>query len=117
LCQNVEGEEKPIAYASKHLTASERKYTVSEREALAIVWGTKNFKSYFYGQPIVIYTDHKPLCTFKTIKDDASRLNRLMMKLGEVNCEIHYKPGVLNCGPDMLSRITIKTCEFGSVID
>ena len=38
---NSQGEEHPIAYASKRLFPSERSYSAIEREALAIVKGIK----------------------------------------------------------------------------
>ncbi|GFO36119.1 Zinc finger protein [Plakobranchus ocellatus] len=43
LMQENEGTLFPVAYASKRLTDRERKYSVTEREALAIVWGVKKF--------------------------------------------------------------------------
>ena len=39
------GEERPIAYASKSLTPAERNYSQIEREGLSIVFGVKNFIS------------------------------------------------------------------------
>ena len=36
-------EGKPIAFSSKTLTVSERRYPHIEREMLAIVWGHRNF--------------------------------------------------------------------------
>ena len=35
LSQEVNGQEKPIVYASRALTDAEKKYSVGEREALA----------------------------------------------------------------------------------
>jgi len=39
---NMEGG-KPIAFSSKTLTTSERRYANIEREVLAIVWGAQKF--------------------------------------------------------------------------
>ncbi|GFO49458.1 cytosolic phospholipase a2 [Plakobranchus ocellatus] len=47
LMQENEGTLFPVAYASKNLTDRERKYSVTEREALAIVWGVKSFHFIF----------------------------------------------------------------------
>ena len=50
-----------IAYASRALTPTERKYSQTEKEALAIVWGIEHFHLYIYGASFTLYTDHKAL--------------------------------------------------------
>ena len=50
-----------IAYGSRSLTRVEKKYSQTEREALAIVWGVEHFHQYLYGSQFSIVTDHKPL--------------------------------------------------------
>ena len=59
----IEGQEKPIAYASRTLSQAEMKYAEIEREALAIIFAVKKFHQYVYGREFVLVTDHKPLCT------------------------------------------------------
>ena len=44
-----DGTERPIAYASKTLSDSERNYSQIEREALSIVFGVKKFHQHLYG--------------------------------------------------------------------
>ena len=44
-----DGTERPIAYASRTLTSSERNYTQLEKEALSLVFGIKKFHPYIYG--------------------------------------------------------------------
>ncbi|CAF1300153.1 unnamed protein product, partial [Didymodactylos carnosus] len=46
-----------IAYASRTLSAAERKYGASEREALGIVWATQHFRPYIEGQDLTIRSD------------------------------------------------------------
>ena len=45
-----DGTEKPIAFASRTLSDTERCYSQVEKEALAIVVGVKHFHSYVYRQ-------------------------------------------------------------------
>ena len=54
LSQIQHGEEKVIAYASRALSRSERRYCVTRRELLAVVRFITHFKHYLYGQEISI---------------------------------------------------------------
>jgi hypothetical protein len=51
----------PICYASRNLTACERRYSQTEREALALVWACERFHAYIYGTKFELVTDRKPL--------------------------------------------------------
>ena len=44
-----DGQERPIAYASRTLTPAEQGYSQLEKEGLAIVFGVKKFHNYIYG--------------------------------------------------------------------
>ena len=44
-----EGKERPIAFASRILSKTERKWGITEREAFAIVWSVNYFRSYLLG--------------------------------------------------------------------
>ena len=52
---------RPIAYASKSLTATQQRYTPIEKEMLAAVFGCQRFYQYIYGKKVIIQSDHKPL--------------------------------------------------------
>ena len=54
-------DEKVVAYASRALTAVEKRYAQTEREVLAIVWGVEHFHLFVYGKEFTLITDHKPL--------------------------------------------------------
>ncbi|CAF1516686.1 unnamed protein product [Rotaria magnacalcarata] len=53
--------EHVIGYANRTLSASERKFSPTERECLAIVYGCSHFRPYLEGVRFTILTDHKAL--------------------------------------------------------
>ena len=56
-----DGTERPIAYSSRTLTASERNYSQLEKEGLACIFGIKKFHDHVFGRTFELVTDHKPL--------------------------------------------------------
>jgi hypothetical protein len=104
LLQWEENEEKPIEYASRLLTAPERNYTTTEREALAIVWAVNKFRGYIGENTTVVITDHQPLRWLMTLKSPTGRLARWALQLQPFNLTIRYTPGRANVLADLLSR-------------
>ncbi|CAL1681072.1 unnamed protein product [Lasius platythorax] len=53
--------DRPIAFASKSLSASERSYAAIDKEARAIIFGVTKFYDYIYGNKFTLRTDHQLL--------------------------------------------------------
>ncbi|KAJ0177013.1 hypothetical protein K1T71_007022 [Dendrolimus kikuchii] len=114
LSQGAVGQDRPIAYASRTLNKAESNYTVTEKECLAIIFGTKIFRPYLYGHRFKILTDHKPLQWLFSCKDPGSRLVRWRLKLEEFEYEIQYKKGKINSNADALSRFPVNPIQPGN---
>ena len=56
-----DGQERPIAFASRTLSASEKNYAQVEKETLSVVFGAKRFHQFLYGRKFTLVTNYKPL--------------------------------------------------------
>lgn len=98
---------KPVSFASRSLTPAEQNFSQIEKELLSVVWATRKFHYYIYGQKCIILNDHKPLESLlkKNIHDIPSpRLQRLKLKLLKYDIEFKYLKGKLMFIADLLSR-------------
>lgn len=105
------GKLKPIAFASRLLKSAENNYSVTEKEALAVVWALRKFRYTVYGYPVTVITDHQPLVSLFTRTLPPGRLGRWALLIQEFGIKIKYKPGCLNYVPDALSRYPIEAEE------
>nr|XP_049701809.1 uncharacterized protein LOC126055664 [Helicoverpa armigera] len=111
LSQGEIGKDRPIAYSSRTLNKAETNYSTTEKECLAIVFGTKTFRPYLYGHRFTIVTDHRPLKWLFNCKDPGSRLVRWRLKLEEFDYNIEYKKGKINSNADALSRFPVNPVQ------
>ncbi len=111
-----DGSQKPVAFASKTLTSSERNYAQIEREALAIVFGIKKFHKYLFGRSFVLVTDHKPLTSILGPKTGvppmaAARMQRWSLLLSAYSYDIQYRRSEENANADAMSRLPCPDVE------
>lgn len=100
-------ERRTISFASRILNKWERQYSITEKEALAIVWAFKKFRTYLLGRKVIVYTDHKALTFLQDCRLTHTRLTRWAILLQEYVFEIRYQPGGENLVADALSRLPI----------
>ena len=61
LSHRIDGQFRPIAFASCSLTVAQINYSQLDKEAFSIIFGLKRFHQFLYGRSFTIITDHKPL--------------------------------------------------------
>lgn len=109
---------KPIAFFSKNLSDTQKKYSVYDRELLAIYTAVKHFRRYIEGQVVKIFTDHRPL-TYALTKppssNDTPRRERQLQFISQFCIDIYYVKGEDNTVADALSRI--EEITFTSTMD
>lgn len=105
------GCERPIAFASRSLSVSEKVYSQIQKEATAIIFGVKHFHQYLYGrqEPFILKTDHRPLLSIFGKKNGVSvtaalRLQRYAIILSAYNYVVQYITAKNNLVADYFSR-------------
>ena len=94
-----------ICYASRSLTETEKRYTQTEKEALALVWACEKFHPYVYGVPLELVTDHKPLEVIYGPKSKpCARIERWVFQMQPYKFKVNYEPGPKNIA-NLLSRL------------
>ncbi len=106
LYQIEDEQQRPITYQSRKLSEPEKRYEVHDKELLVIVKALQDWRPYLTDteKPIQIYTDHKNLRNFATMK----QLNQWQVcwvkQLVDYKFQIHYKKSNENGKADALSR-------------
>jgi hypothetical protein len=83
-------ENRPFAFFSRKLSTTQRKYSVTKIELLAIVKTLKEFKGMLWGQSIKVYTDHANHALGMT----SDRVYRSRLLLEEYGPKIVYIKGI-----------------------
>ena len=96
---------KIVSYISRALSDVERRYSQTEKEALAIVWAIERLHIYLYGAKFTLFTDCKPLqmilCNPRS--KPPARIERWYLRLQAYDFNVIYKSGNENPS-DFLSR-------------
>ena len=97
---------KPVAYASRALSTTQKKYAQIEKEMLAVVFACNTFHDYIYGRQLTIETGHKPLETLfkRCLSSVSQRLQKMMMQLQRYDLKVVCKKGSELYIADTLSR-------------
>ena len=112
-----DGNFRPVAYASRSLTPTERRYAQIEKEALAITWALEHWSNYLIGMKFKVQSDHKPLIPLfstKLIDELPIRIQRFRLRLmGYMFDIVHVAGKDLNTA-DTLSRAPLPTTDGNS---
>ena len=108
----ADGTERPIAYASRTLTASEQNYSQLEKEGLACILGIKKFHDYVFGQSFVLVIDHKPLLDLlkeyrATSQQASSRIKRWLLFLSNYEYHLVFRNTSAHANADALSHLPL----------
>ena len=112
---------KPIAFASRFLSETEKRYAINELELLAVVWGLEHFRLYIYGKPIKLLTDHQALEPLikrnRSNKTYSARLTRWLDRLAHFDININHIAGKHLALTDYLSRNPVMKADSEDLYD
>jgi hypothetical protein len=95
-------EGRPVAFESKKLSETERRWPTHEKEMWAVIHWLKTWGHYIGSKDVVVWTDNVTLKYFATQPKLSSKQQRWQDTLALFNVDIRHKPGKDNVVPDAL---------------
>ena len=85
---------KPIYFASKALTETQRGYVAIEIKSLAVAWAVEKFHHFLYRCHFTIETDQKPLEAIlsRSLNQATPRLQHILIRTLPYNFTVSYIP-------------------------
>lgn len=109
---------RPVAFMSRSLTKSERRYSAVEKEATGIIEAVRKWAHFLHARPFTLITDQQAIAFMldqrKRSKIKNAKIQQWRVELGTFEYTIRYRPGAYNCAPDALSRICSSTAHGSS---
>ena len=104
LSQEVNGQLRPIAFASRKTNSAESNYPAHRLEFLALKWAvTTKFRDYLQYSPCKVLTDNNPLLYILNKLDIDAVSQRWIAELSKYDFQIVYRTGKSNTAADSLS--------------
>ncbi|KAL2943047.1 Transposon Tf2-9 polyprotein [Bienertia sinuspersici] len=94
----------PVAYESRKLNDTEKRYPVHDKEMTAIIHCLRIWRHYLLGSKFIIMTDNVATSYFQNQKKLSPKQARWQDFLAEFDYKMEYKPGKANVVADALSR-------------
>ncbi|XP_028968852.1 uncharacterized protein K02A2.6-like, partial [Galendromus occidentalis] len=112
-----DGSERPIAYYSRALTDTERKYSQIDKEALGIRTGVEKFFYYVFGRKFTLISDSRPLVQIFSPQRSlpplsATRMQHYAIYLMGFTFDIIYRRTDKHQNADALSRLPANSKDF-----
>ena len=96
-----------VSYYSRRLSIAERKWGITDLEALALRDSISKFSRYLIGSIFTVYVDHISLTYLNNLKTLTGKLGRIALDLMGYDFTVVYKPGKHHINVDVLSRMPI----------
>ena len=105
LSQKQNGLERVIAYGSRKLTNSMKKYSPHKGELCGILFFLKYWKHFLQFRPFLLRTDHASLRYLRSMDPPTGMIARWLETLSNYQFTVQHRKGTLHANADALSRI------------
>jgi len=65
---DVNQQERPVAFITKKLSKTQQSRSTIEKETFATIWALGQFRSWIFGKPVTLFTDHNPIGPVSNIR-------------------------------------------------
>ena len=97
--------ERPVVFASRTLTRTQRRYCTTRRELLAVVSFVRHFRHYLLGRKFLLRTDHSSLRWIMSFREPTDQMARWIEILSEYDFVIEHREGRKHGNADAMSRL------------
>ena len=104
LSQRRDGAERVVAYASRALRDTQRRYCTTKRELLAVVSMVHHFRHYLWGRRFLLRTDHASLKWLMNFRDAEGMVARWAARIAAYDFTCEVRPGDKHGNADGMSR-------------
>lgn len=105
LLQEQNGARRPIGYASRSLSETEKNYSVYELEALGVLFGVERFRFFLEHKKFLLETDNQALTWVLARPRKTGRIARWAVRISAFRFDVHHIRGSDNGVADALSRM------------
>ena len=88
------GRERAIVYGGRNFSDTEKKYSITEREALSVVIAIQKWRLYLLGNHFTVVVDYQVLKWLRSLRDPTGRLARWALTLQGYDFTIQYHLGL-----------------------
>ena len=105
--EDDQGINHSVSYFSRKFEDTQRRYSMIEKETLALQLALKHFDMYLNmnAEPVLVYIDHNPIMFINNMKEKNQRLLRWSLILQQYNLQISHIIVRENVIADALSRV------------
>ena len=99
---------RPVAFMSRTLSTSEKRYPAVEKEATAIIEAVRKWLHFLKGRHFSLVTDQEAV-SFMLNQTNRGKIKNAKilswrLEMSQLHYDIRHKPGIQNVAPDALSR-------------
>ena len=99
LYQVIDGQPRPLAFGSRKLLPSQRdKWSVTQKEAFAVLVFTGEFRHYLVGRRFVLQTDHQALVSMFRNATASPVILHWALRIASLDFNLSYIEWQQHCG-------------------